>query len=463
MVRPISYWYFRCILQLKHRHGLTKCKLQPNAYVLPMKRSIVAVASTAASVTVTATTTISSETEVVDTIPVDVALVWKYVTTPAKTTTPHRGNSILNEAHILVALQQVTDETTLCIDDNVSPTTLKVPAVTETNPSSNCTTIHKYDDVDDAQTNINNDVDVIPESVLIYERQIRKSQHARKTSQPLTDADLNVIYVDEYLVVLNKPAGVLTVPGLNNNPSILDLVYKKYGVDTVTDPVHMIVHRLDMDTSGIVVFARTLTIAKQLHAIFRDRLHITKQYECLVMGHLRIPPNTENTIGTNDGNDENEFAPPPTTDCKILIDLPIQRDHEHPPFMRISTPRSEKAAMECVDQLQLHGWKKIMRKAAKPSQSVVVQILEYGSYKNDDTTTQNDVTDQPQQSSLPYTRLRLEPITGRTHQLRVHWYVDLTFRFYFCKECAEAKSDSHFIGVVFYFYYLTVQQLVIQL
>ena len=215
--------------------------------------------------------------------------------------------------------------------------------------------------------------------------------------------------------------------------------------NSVTDPVHMIVHRLDMDASGIVVFARTLPIAKQLHTIFRNRLHITKQYECLVMGHLLIPPYKEKTSITVDGNIENDFPPLATTDCKILIDLPIQRDHVHPPFMRISTPRSEKAAMECVDQLQLHGWKKIMRKAAKPSQSIVVKILEYGRYKNDDTITQPDVPDQQHQSSLPYTRLRLEPITGRTHQLRVHWYVAPTCRFYFT---ANITRISNF---VFYF------------
>lgn len=394
-----------------------------------MKRSIVAIApDVATSTTVTSQTTSATVTEVVATTePVDVALVWKYITA---TETTSRRSCILHEPHIYVSLQPITDVSsststiTPSIDSDIIHTSLKVPGTDMDQCSSDCTTIDTGNYENDVQTDKKNDVDVIPESVLIYERQIRKAQHAKKSSQPLTDSDLNVIYVDDYMVVINKPAGVLTVPGLNNNPSILDLVYKQYGINTVTDPVHMIVHRLDMDTSGIVVFARTLSIAKQLHTIFRDRVHITKQYECLVMGHLRIPPNKENTINVNDGYDENEFTPSATTDYKILIDLPIQRDHIHPPFMRISTPRSEKAAMECVDQLQLHGWKKIMRKAAKPSQSIIVQILEYGMYKNDDNIAHcSDLTDEQHQASLPYTRIRLEPITGRTHQLRVHWYV----------------------------------------
>ena len=234
----------------------------------------------------------------------------------------------------------------------------------------------------------------IPESVLRYERQLRKAQHAKKVGQ--SPPELQVIHVDESIVVVNKPAGVLTVPGLNGHPSLLDRVYALYG-EAVTDPANMIVHRLDMDTSGLVIFARSLEVSKQMHAIFRDR-KVVKEYECLVMGHLPEWQKDDEDLGSSNMN------------TPLLIDLPLQRDHEHPPFMRVSTPLSEAAAMACVDQLQKHGWKKIIRKSAKPSQSLVT-ILEVG-------TRESRTTKQ----SLPFTRLRLEPITGRTHQLRVHWY-----------------------------------------
>jgi 23S rRNA-/tRNA-specific pseudouridylate synthase len=239
--------------------------------------------------------------------------------------------------------------------------------------------------------------DILPESVLLYERQLRKAQHAKKCGRLMRDEDLQVVHVDEYIVVVNKPAGVLTVPGVHANPSILDLVHKVYG-QSIADPVSMIVHRLDMDTSGLVIFARTLDVSKQLHAMFRDR-KIDKEYECLVMGHLHLPE-------WLDGSSSKINA--------VLVDLPLQRDHEHPPFMRVSTPKSEEAAMSCVDQLQQHGWKKIMKRRAKPSQSMLT-IVEHGT-KVADTSQQH----------LPYTRIRLEPITGRTHQLRVHWYVVVT-------------------------------------
>jgi tRNA pseudouridine32 synthase / 23S rRNA pseudouridine746 synthase len=228
--------------------------------------------------------------------------------------------------------------------------------------------------------------DGTPSSVLLYESQLRKAQHAKKVGTMLSSNDLHVVHVDEYLVVVNKPPGVLTVPGINCNPSLLDLVYEQYGNGT-GDPTSMIVHRLDMDTSGLVIFARTPDMTKKLHAQFRER-KVTKEYECLVMGHLPL-----HEQGT-------------TRNASLTIDLPLQRDHEHPPFMRVSTPQSEQAAIAAVQHLQKHGWKKLVRKRPKPSQTAVT-VVEQGI----------------RNGALPWTRLRLVPITGRTHQLRVHWYV----------------------------------------
>jgi RNA pseudouridylate synthase len=110
----------------------------------------------------------------------------------------------------------------------------------------------------------------IPASVLLYERQLRKAQHAKKTGKSLESTDLQVIYVDDAIVVVNKPPGVLTVPGINGNPSLLDLVFERYG-GSVADPQTMIVHRLDMDTSGLVIFSRSPDNTKKLHAMFREQ------------------------------------------------------------------------------------------------------------------------------------------------------------------------------------------------
>lgn len=246
-------------------------------------------------------------------------------------------------------------------------------------------------------TDSGNSRKVIPESVLRYERQLRKAQHAKKAGATLHLNDLKVVYDDDYIVVVNKPAGVLTVPGINSNSSILDLVHAAYGQDC-PDPATMIVHRLDMDTSGIVLFGRQPDTTKRLHEIFRDR-HVVKEYEALTVG---IFPE-----GIESGS----------------IDLPLQRDHAHPPFMRVATPQSEAAAYAAVDDLQSHGWKKIVRKAPKPSQTEFAVLERRQRNIIQRSTADHDPSDNDSTKTangLPYTRLRLWPRTGRTHQLRVH-------------------------------------------
>jgi 23S rRNA-/tRNA-specific pseudouridylate synthase len=290
---------------------------------------------------------------------------------------------------------------------------------------------------------------VIPASVLQYERQHRKAQHEKKAGLVVTQDQLHVVFEDHHIVVVNKPPGVLTVPGVRSNSSLLDLVHAMYGTsssssstttaenekepDTETAPPpsttistiapdSMIVHRLDMDTSGLVLFSRTLEITRILHAAFANR-KVEKEYHALLIGHL------------------------PDSIQTATLDLPLQRDHEHPPFMRVSTPRSEHEAAATLRDLHAHGWKKLTKKRPKPSQTEL-RVVERGWFKYQKLKTSTggggaDVNNEsdlvvaeavmtaepssgPQEQEpepeqlLPYTRVRLIPITGRTHQLRVH-------------------------------------------
>jgi len=270
----------------------------------------------------------------------------------------------------------------------------------------------------------------LPESVLQYQRQLRKVQASnRATNTSLTPSQhLKILHSDEYLVITNKPSGVLCVPGVHDHPSLLSLVHQKFGFTQKEEEVlpgkrykkkqkkekkvsmnNMIVHRLDMDTSGIVVFGLNNLVVKSLHELFRTR-KVTKKYEALLCGHL--PPHMS----------------------KGTIQMPLQRDHRHPPFMRISTPKSETEAEEAVKDLQHAGYKKLIMKQPKDSVTEFkVLSREWLCVDEKDGSISNRVVEEDgeiertgggdgreKDGCFPVTRVELVPVTGRTHQLRVH-------------------------------------------
>lgn len=274
-----------------------------------------------------------------------------------------------------------------------------------------------------------NDDNTIPESVLLYQQQLRKVQAAQKAGTRATLDQLKVIYVDDDLVVVNKPSGMLCVPGLNDNPSLLSLVHEKFGnaADFGGNLNGMIVHRLDMDTSGLVVFGRTPAVVSALHKKFRDR-KVEKEYEALVCGHVQFYDARATTKKQQgDETDSGDYLEL----MSGLIDLPLQRDHERPPFMRVATPTSERAASQAVSDLQRHGFKKLIRKRPKPSQTEFT-LVAFEHLRAESTTTTTDAsmkltipaslnpTTTTTEALLPVTRITLVPQTGRTHQLRVH-------------------------------------------
>ncbi len=91
---------------------------------------------------------------------------------------------------------------------------------------------------------------------------------------------LEVLYKDEQVLVVNKPSGLLSVPGRIAAPSVQYLLKEQYG--EVFMP-----HRLDMDTSGILVVARTEQAYKHLQQQFFART-IYKRYEALLDGLMPV-------------------------------------------------------------------------------------------------------------------------------------------------------------------------------
>ena len=158
---------------------------------------------------------------------------------------------------------------------------------------------------------------------------------------------MQILYQDESLVLVNKPAGLLSVPGRGVDKS--DCAATRI---TAIFADALVVHRLDMATSGLLLFGRGTAMQRQLSLSFADRL-VSKRYEAIVCG----------TLGWQ-GQDWQEVSLP------LITDWP-QR------------PRQK------VDHL-----------IGKPS------------------LTRWQVISQDAKANT--TRLALEPVTGRSHQLRVH-------------------------------------------
>ena len=153
-----------------------------------------------------------------------------------------------------------------------------------------------------------------------------------------------MIYADENLLVLEKPAGLLCVPGrgADKQDCLSARVQRLY-------PDALVVHRLDQATSGLMLFARGLALQRALSRAFAER-RVDKRYVAVVHGVL--------------------------ADDEGCIDLPLAADWPQRPRQRVD----------------YH--------AGKPSTS---------GYR----VLQRD-------PGARRTRVALHPLTGRTHQLRVH-------------------------------------------
>ena len=124
---------------------------------------------------------------------------------------------------------------------------------------------------------------------------------------------LTVIYQDEYLMVVDKPAGLVVEPSnTQKNITLAEILQQDFGIEIDRGGI---VHRLDKDTSGLLLVAKTQDILEKLQAQFKDRT-VKKQYVTLVHGFLEENAVVSLAIGRNPGDrekfttfkEESEFA-----------------------------------------------------------------------------------------------------------------------------------------------------------
>ncbi len=94
-------------------------------------------------------------------------------------------------------------------------------------------------------------------------------------------SELKIMYADESIIVVSKPSGMLSMSGKINRRCVADSLREEFG-----NGYYMPAHRLDMDTSGLLIVARSADILQRLHKQFADR-QVRKRYAAVLDGEVK--------------------------------------------------------------------------------------------------------------------------------------------------------------------------------
>ena len=217
------------------------------------------------------------------------------------------------------------------------------------------------------------------------------------------EEELEIVFEDEWLLVVNKPAGMLSVPGkVENRDSVYHRLKKKY--PEATGPI--IVHRLDMATSGLLLVAKTKEVHQDLQAQFANR-SIKKRYVAVLDGTIiktekETKPIAEKAILiAKETVSTKKTAKAERTGRTGRIELPLCLNPLDRPRQMVSSEHGKEAITEYQ----------------------IISESEKNTSESENTFNESNRIDESERNineSRKYTRIVFYPLTGRTHQLRVH-------------------------------------------
>jgi 23S rRNA pseudouridine1911/1915/1917 synthase len=184
---------------------------------------------------------------------------------------------------------------------------------------------------------------------------------------------LNVVFEDQYLVVIDKPAGLVVTPSeTQKEPTLAEIASEQFNITVERGGV---VHRLDKDTSGLIILAKSEEMFHTLQQQFKDRT-VKKEYLALVHGTVR------------EGG---------------VVDLPIARnpgDRE-----KFTVFDSDENAREAITKYRPEQYFEM----SEETFGVIFENIQKQELRKLKSSRYSE-----------FTLVRCFPLTGRTHQIRVH-------------------------------------------
>ena len=127
-----------------------------------------------------------------------------------------------------------------------------------------------------------------------------EAEHEAQGEWTAQDIELDIVYEDDQILVINKPAGLVVHPAAGHADGTLLNALLHHVPDIVNVPRAGIVHRLDKDTTGLMVVAKTLQAQTNLVAQMQRR-SVSRIYECIVIGVVTAGGKIDAPIGRHGG------------------------------------------------------------------------------------------------------------------------------------------------------------------
>ncbi|WMC10011.1 23S rRNA pseudouridine(1911/1915/1917) synthase RluD [Oceanimonas pelagia] len=237
--------------------------------------------------------------------------------------------------------------------------------------------------------------------------------------------DLNIVYEDDDILVINKPAGLVVHPGAGTPDGTLLNALLHHCPAIAEVPRAGIVHRLDKDTTGLMVVAKTVPAQTHLVSALQAR-HITREYEAVAIGHMTAGGTVEANIGRHP-TQRIQMAVTPTGKPAVTHYRVMEKFRAHTRLrLRLETGRTHQIRVHMAHLKHPLVGDPVYGGRLKPPRAAEPELLEFlRGFKR---------------QALHAVMLRLEhPITGET----MEWHAPIPQDMVDLVEVLRADTQAH--------------------